>query len=410
VKVISFAEGANPRGGGLGLVGVPGISKSLADRGHEVVLKVAGRVIPGAEHFMRPNVNRELQPKSEPGVFSIITYPSYGRWAFAPTMFWSLRRTVANADFISLHSLYSFPIFVGYLVARIYHKPYGLWPHGVLAPFQRRVSAGKKRIYDWIIARHILNEASVLFFSATGERDEVRPLGLVPPSVIIPHGIDLTEYVQLPPRGLFRTKFLQGYQGPLVLFLSRLNAKKGLDILAQAFAIVLEQMPEVRLAIVGPGDPSHFESRVKCWLRECGINGQVIMPGLLKNLEKLQAFADSDVFVLPSEAENFSFAMFEAMASRIPVVVSDTLNYSEEIRRCESGFVVRRDPREFADAILKLLTDSALRKRMGENGLRLAQLYSWAVCGEKVDRTIQCILQGKSLPIDLTVEKCIGRK
>ena len=403
MKVISFVEGAKAPKGGLGLVGVPGITESLADRGHEAVLNVAGRVIPGADQFIQADVNCSLHQKSGAGVFDIVTFPAYGRWAFAPAMLWALRRHVADADFISLHSLYSFPIFVGYLLARIYHKPYGLWPHGVLAPFQRCVSAGKKRIYDWIIARRILNEASVLFYSATGERDEARPLRLEPPSVIIPHGINVKEYLQLPPRGDFRTKFLLGYQGPLVLFLSRLNAKKGLDILAQAFAIVLEKMPEVRLAIVGGADPPEFESRVKSWLRECGINGQAIMPGFLKNQEKLQAFADADVFVFPSEAENFGFAMFEAMASRIPVVVSDKLDYAAEVRRYEAGLVARRDPQEFGKAMVRLLGDPDLRKHMGENGLKLAQLYSWENCGEKIERVIQCVLKGKSLPTDLVL-------
>ena len=405
MKVFSFVEGANSRRGGLGLVGAPGITKSLADRGHQVVLIVAGRVSPGAEQFVQPDLSSALRQKSGAGTFGIVTYPSYGGWAFAPAMLWALRSHIRNADFISLHSLYSFPVLVGYLLARIYHKPYGLWPHGVLAPFQRRVSAGKKRVYDWIIARRILNEASVLFYSATGERDEVRPLGLMPRSVIIPHGFDAEEYIQLPPRGDFRTKFLRGHQGPLVLFLSRLNAKKGLDILTQAFAMVLEQMPEARLAIVGSSDPLKFESRVEGWLHECGIDYQAIMPGLLIGQEKLQAFVDADVFVLPSEAENFCFAMFEAMASRIPLVVSDTLNYAAEIRRNQAGLVVRRDPREFANAILKLLMDSALRKRMGENGLGMAQAYSWEVCGERLERTIWCVLQDKPIPKDLTLNE-----
>jgi glycosyltransferase involved in cell wall biosynthesis len=405
VKIFSFVEGANPRRGGLGLVGGPWITKSLADRGHQVVLIVAGRVSPGAEQFVQPDLSSALRQKSGAGTFGIVTYPTYGGWAFAPAMLWALGSHIRNADFISLHSLYSFPVLVGYLLARIYHKPYGLWPHGVLAPFQRRVSAGKKRIYDWMIARRILNEASVLFYSATGERDEVRPLGLVPPSVIIPHGFDVKEYIQLPPRGDFRTKFLRGHQGPLVLFLSRLNAKKGVDILTQAFAMVLEQMPEARLAIVGSGDPPQFESQVTGWLQECGINGQAIMPGLLIGQEKLQAFADADVFALPSETENFCFAMFEAIAGRIPVVVSDSLNYTDEIRRYQAGFVVRRDPREFADAILKLLGDPDLRKQMGENGLRMAKRYSWEVCGEKMERAIWYVLQGKPLPKDLTLNE-----
>jgi glycosyltransferase involved in cell wall biosynthesis len=403
VKVFSFVEGANPRRGGLGLLGVPNIEKSLAERGHQVVLNIGGRVSPGAEQFVQPDIITAFCQESGMGTFGIITYPAYGEWAFAPTMFRMLRDHIRNADFVSLHSLYSFPVLAGYILARVYGKPYGLWPDGVLAPFQRQVGAGKKKVYDWLIGRRILNGAAVLFYSAAGEREEARPLKLSPPSVIIPHGFDVQEYKQLPPRGNFRARYLRGHPGPLVLFLSRLNAKKGLDILAQAFALVLKQMPETCLAIVGSGDPPQFESQVKDWLRECDVDGQTAMPGLLIGQEKLQAFADADVFVQPSQAENFGFAMFEAMASRIPVVVSDTLNYAEEVRRHEAGLVVRRDPQEFAAAILKLLSDPGLRQRMGENGLRLAQMYSWESCGEKVERTIQCILQGQPLPMDLTL-------
>jgi glycosyltransferase involved in cell wall biosynthesis len=387
----------------LGVPGVPEVSESLANRGNQVVLNVAGRVSPGANQFVQPDVNSALHQKSGAGTFGIVSYPTFGMWTVAPSMLWTLRRHIGSMDFVTLHSLYSFPVLVGYLLARLYHKPYGLWPHGVLAPFQRRVSATKKRTYDWIVGRRILDDASVLFYSAVGEREEARSLKLTPPSVVIPHGFDSQEYMQLPSRGEFRAKYLRGDQGPMVLFLSRLNAKKGLDILTRAFVLVLEQFPEARLAIVGRGDPPRFESLVRGWLQDCGIAGQSIMPGLLIGQEKLEAFADADVFVLPSEAENFGFAMFEAMASRLPVVVSDTLNYADEIRRSQAGFVVRRDPREFASATLKLLKDSELRKRMGENGLRMAQAYSWQACGEKIDRTLQCVLQGKALPADLTL-------
>jgi len=176
------------------LVGVPNIVRSLAERGHQVVLNVGGRMSPGGERFVQPEVNSALCRKSGAGTFGIVTYPTCGNWAFAPSILRVFRGYIREADFIALHSLYSFPVLVGYLLARIYHKPYGLWPHGVLLPFQRHVSEVKKRICDWIIARRILNQASVLFFSATGERDEVRPLGLAPPSVIIPHGIDVKEY------------------------------------------------------------------------------------------------------------------------------------------------------------------------------------------------------------------------
>lgn len=405
MKVLSFVEGANPHKGGLGLVGVPMIAKSLADRGHEEVLVIGGRINPGRESFVQPDVDSASKQRSGLGRFGIVTFVAWERWAFAPAILWRLRRYAREADFITLHSLYSFPVLAGYLLARLYRKPYGLWPHGVLLPAQRRISVGKKKIYDWLIARRIISQASALFFAARGEREEAYKLGLTPPSVVIPHGFDAREFERLPPRGQFRVKYLDGHEGPLLLYLSRLNAKKGLDLLVKAFALVINQMPNTRLAIVGSGDPPGFESEVKGWLREHSVENRTVMPGLLVGQERLQAFADADVFVFPSEAENFGFAMFEAMASCIPVVVSDTLDYSGEVQRYEAGLVMERKPQAFASAIVRLLNDRYLRKRMGENGLQLVRAYSWENCGERIERVIQCILQGQALPPDLTLHE-----
>jgi len=396
-------EGAYPNPTSMRLPVLPELCDCLARRGHAVVLCVAGQANIDAQRFVTRTTSGVLMAGWASEGFHMLTDPAISKWAIAPKMVIRAARYARNADVITLHSVYSFPVLLGYLLARRYNKPYCLWPHGVLAPFQRRVSAGKKRVYGWLVAQRILNHASAIVFTSQGERDETRSLGVTARSVIIPHGIDTGPYEHLPERGAFRAQYLQAHSGPIVLFLSRLNAKKGLDVLIQAFAQVVEHLPDTCLAIVGNSDPPAFESEVQAWLRQYGLARHAAMTGPLTGESKRQAFADADVFVLPSHAENFGVAIFEAMASRLPIVVSDTLNYADEIRRSEAGFVVRRDPREFASAILKLLTDSDLRKRMGGNGLRMAQAYSWQACGEKVERTIQCVLQGKALPADLTL-------
>lgn len=406
MRILSFVEGTNSSKGGFGLVGVPWIANSLAKRGHQVVLNLAGSPNPGSEHWVQPDVASALANESGLGHFGIVTYPCPVRfWAFSPTMFNALWSYVRDTDFITLHSLYSFPVLAGYLLARWFRKPYGLWPHGVMAPVQRQINAGKKRVYDWLVARAILNNASVLFYSAPGERDETRPLHLKPPSIIVPHGLDMQAFTNLPPRGAFRSRYLAGHSGPLVLFLSRLNAKKGLDILMSAFARVVERLPDARLAIVGSGDPPQFAQQVARWVKESNVSDYVVMPGLLVEERKMQALADADVFILPSQTENFGFAVFEAMASRLPVVVSDTLDYAQEIEDHQAGLSVRRDPHLFADALLRLLTDPELRHKLGDNGFAMARMYSWETTGEKVELAIGNILRGEPLPPDLTLDQ-----
>jgi glycosyltransferase involved in cell wall biosynthesis len=405
MKVIGFVEGARAETGGFGLIGVPWIHQSFANRGYHDVLIIAGKAIPSAEPFLRRNVE-EIYRASSAALFAAVTYQARGRWQLAPTLMRDLNRYVPKADFITLHSLYSFPVLAGYLLARRHHKPYGLWPHGVLSPFQRKVHWRRKWLYDRIIAWRILKEAKVLFFSAVGEREEVHHLNLTTPSVIIPHGIDMREYINLPPRGHFRNRYLGGHAGPMVLYLGRLNAKKGLDLLVEAMAKVFPKMPNVRLGIVGGADPPRFTHQLNKQLERLHITDRTILTGPLSGQEKLEAFADADVFVMPSHAENFSFAMFEAMASRIPVVISNTLNFAHDVERYSAGIIVDRDPISFANAIVHLLQETEdSRHQIGENGRNLAHNFSWEACAEKMEKTIQCILERKPLPAELTLDK-----
>ena len=399
--MVSFAGGQTCGKTGMGLVGLPMILRSVAARGHHVVLLLGGEPSDGWEHCVVPDVASALARKEGEGTFGIVTVPSWSTWSFAPQILWRFSSLMQFADFVSLHSLYCFPVLAGHLLARFHAKPYGLWPHGVLAPFQRTVSARKKKIYDWLFSRRILDDASVLFYSAIGEHDETQELHLRSPHVIVPHGFDAEAFATLPPRGRFRSRFLGGHTGPVVLFLARLNPKKGVDLLVKAMARVVSRRKDTLLAIVGPADPKSFEGRVRDWIRESGVESQTVLTGVVDASTRLEAFADADVFVLPSHAENFGFSIFEAMASRVPVVVSETVNYAREIGNRDAGLAVPLDPERIADGILRLLDDPALRSHMGENGVKLARSYSWDVNGDRVEQTVTCILCNRPLPAEL---------
>jgi glycosyltransferase involved in cell wall biosynthesis len=399
MNLVLVAEGARIEMGGLGLVAVPPIARALAGRGHRVVLEIFGPVIPGAESFVTHDPSRAFRSD-----LVAISYPARGRFAFAPGAVPALRSHVAGADFVMLHSLYSFAVLSGYGAARMHGKKYGVWPHGVLAPFQRSVSARRKAVYNRLAGKRIMDDAAVIFYNAAGERDEaavVQPAHV--PSVIIPHGIDLEPFSNLPARGSFRAKYLNGFDGPLVLYLGRLNAKKGLDLLVQAMRHVHAHMSGTRLAIVGAGDPPEFAKQVANWVQEAGLAEVVVMPGLMMGDAKLAALADADVAVLPSQQENFSFAMFEALASRLPVVISDGFNFAPEVERFRAGRVVSRAADAFARAILDVLENPEAARRMGERGAQLAAQYSWGAVGKQLERAIQALVTNQPLPRDLVL-------
>jgi glycosyltransferase involved in cell wall biosynthesis len=186
-----------------------------------------------------------------------------------------------------------------------------------------------------------------------------------------------------------------------VVFLGRLNAKKGIDLLVRAMALLTGQNREIHLALAGPPDPPLFERQVRSWIAANHLETKITLTGAAGPNEKRLLLADADVFVMPSHAENFGFGVFEAMASRVPVVVSNSLNYANEIATCEAGFSVERSPEALAQAIGSLLENRELCGKMGANGVQMARRYSWEEAGAKIERVVQSILRRQPLPADL---------
>jgi glycosyltransferase involved in cell wall biosynthesis len=157
-----------------------------------------------------------------------------------------------------------------------------------------------------------------------------------------------------------------------VLFLSRFDRKKGLELLLPAFARVRESFPGAVLVLAGSGD-AELTGEVRLQARSLGISADVLWPGFLGDEDKRAAFEDADVFVLPSRSENFGIAVVEAMAAGCPVIVSDQVGIHGDIRTANAGLVVRCDAAELAEALGRMLGSRSERDLMGCNGKCLTQ-------------------------------------
>jgi glycosyltransferase involved in cell wall biosynthesis len=336
-----------------------------------------------------------------PGTMGIVQFPAFSKYSISPKLFFLSPATIKNFDLILIHSLYSFPAFAGGTLARLYHKPYLIIPHGALEPVLRAKNRIIKDIYHFIYANKMLSKADSIIFNHEYDRKESNIDNLKARSVIIPLGFNNIAFIGQKKKGEFRRKFLSGYQGPLVLFLGRLNLKKGVDLLIDAFAKVMIKNQDCLLVLVGNADPSSYQEQVKTWIHNNKLEDNVILTGPLYGEDKINAYSDADIFVMPSLSENFGYTLFEAMASRIPVIVSDTVSYSQEVSNSKAGIVIRRNSEDFALAILQLLSNKDMRISMGENGRRLTQNYSWDAFGKKFDRLARAILSHNPLPDDL---------
>jgi glycosyltransferase involved in cell wall biosynthesis len=293
------------------------------------------------------------------------------------TTSWALTRwlasNVADYDLMHIHALFSYAAVPASVLARQHGVPYIVRPLGTLNRFGMETRRPRlKRLSYRLIERRILAGAARVHYTSEAERREAATLGAQGRPVVIPHGIDLEAFRKLPPRGWIRRRAPHLAGRTIILFLSRIDPKKGLDLLLPAFARLRTQQPDVALVMAGDGEAGFIEN-LKAEAVRLGIDADLYWAGFLDADEKLAALADADLFVLPSYSENFGLSVVEAMASRLPVVISDEVAIHHEVAGGQAGLVTSCQVRSLTAALVSLVEDAGLRERLGHAGRRLVE-------------------------------------
>jgi glycosyltransferase involved in cell wall biosynthesis len=286
-----------------------------------------------------------------------------------------LDQNVRRFDVVHAHSVFSYCTTAGSFYARKYGVPYIVAPEGTLDSFPLRKSAFRKRIYLALIERHLLQGAAALDFKTAFEETSVDKLGLSVPRVVIPIGVSEPEAVSVDSVTAFRKRHLLDGRFTL-LSLSRLDPIKGIDLVIEALAKL--RFPNYfRLLVAGSGDKA-YEKTLRDLVNARGLRSVVEFVGLLRGHDKQMALASADAFVLSSYHENFGLAVAEAMQAGLPVIVSDKVGLSSLVYKSGSGLVTKCSPDHIASGLLRMAEEEPLRRKMGENGKRLAkQQFDW---------------------------------
>lgn len=273
----------------------------------------------------------------------------------------SMRRALARDagafDLVHLHSVFLWPTWAAARAARNAGVPYIVSPRGMLVPeLIERKSSLAKRAWIALIERRNLANAAAIHFTARREWDDAARLGVPLPSpFIVPNGVDLP-----PPAHEERDE-------RLLLFLGRVNWKKGLDRLVDAMRLV-----DARLVVAGPDDDGYTAT-----LR-ARADDRVEFRGPVAGAEKDALLRRAAALVLPSISENFGNVVLEAMASATPVIVTPAVGLADDVRASGAGIVSEPDPPSLAAAIETLLGDPSLRAEMGRRGRALAEeRFTW---------------------------------
>ncbi len=345
------------------------LNKFLAKQGVEITVYTTNV-------GLKDDKNLLLGEKVEIDGVKVFYFPYYGyiHYTFSPSLFLALVKNIRKFDLIHITGVWNFPVCAAAFWARFYKKPYIISPRGSLMknPLAKKGSF-KKKIYLWFFSKRDLRKAIAIHFTTEAEKEDYLKAGLpLKKAIIIPNSFDMAEFEKQIAEIFFRNKFNISDDKKIILFLGRLNWIKGLDTLISAFAEVIKKESKAVLILAGPDDEG-YKKNIQLLITNYQLQNNVIFTGILLNNDKIAAFRESDVFVLPSYSENFGMAAVEAMICGLPVVITRGVGISGEVEKADAGLVVEKDVNQVAEAILKILNNPELAKKMGENGRRLVE-------------------------------------
>ena len=327
--------------------------------------------------------------------------PTRGALRRHPRLAKTLKARVADADVLHLHGLWEEPQWLAAAAAAAAAMPFVVSPHGMLDAWSLTQKPLKKRLYRlWRLDR-LLKRAAALHLTTEEESQSVARLGFATPRIVVPLGLDLHEFDPLPEPGRFRERHPEVGRDPLLLFLSRLHPKKGLELLIPAFAALARSGGRLettghRLVIAGPPESDAYLAALTRLAADSGARDRIHLVGNQHGPERVEAMADADLFVLPSYQENFGIVVVEAAAAGLPLVVSEHVNLASFVERAAIGEVVPQDADRLAEALANVAV-RADRAALGERA-RAATFaeFDWNAIGPRWAGVYERVLAGGS--------------
>lgn len=418
---------------------IPGMCRALVRHGQQVTLFTTN--IDGPGDMDVPLGSPVDMDGVEVRYFQIQCPRSY---SFSFPMAQALKQELKRFDLVHIHSILNWPITPAAHFCRKYDVPYIVRPCGILDPVPLKKAYGsgwlpagidlkrrylrrqylkvrylksiyqrrhylKKALYLLVVEKRNLEGAAAIHFTSNEETRATEPYSIGAPGFVVPLGVDLNATGPNSSSGEFRNRY--GLHGKkIILFLSRLDSKKGLDLLIPALSSLMTRREDFVFVLAGSGHPS-YEEEIRIRLQQYGMAGRTILTGFLEGHAKWSLLSEADIFVLPSYHENFGLAVVEAMSVGLPIVITDKVGIHEEVSRERAGFVVSENREELSRAVAALLDSATLRETMGRAGRLLAETkFSWEHGASELGRIYEDILNHTWHSPAWTRQRCNGAR
>ena len=344
------------------------LSNYLTDLGHNVTV-----ITVNADYeFLKKESDFLSELNNEVKIVSLRSICRFRSVTINPGIFSAAWKEIKRADVVHIFGLYDLLGPIVAFVAKMQHVPYLVEPLGMFVPIMRSFLI--KRIYHFVFGTWLVDNASCVVVTSEQERQEIinerKQLGRI---IVRRNGIDLNEFDDLPERGMIRNQFGISPDETMLLFLSRLSPKKNPELLIRAFAELHRQ--NLKLVFSGP-DESGYQEELQILIKQLCVGDDIVFTGPLFGKDKVAALHDADIFVLPSNNENFGNVVAESVAIGTPVIISDRCGIAPFISD-RVGLVISPTKINLVDAITYLLEDRELYLRFKKDCAKVSNDFSW---------------------------------
>lgn len=329
MKILHVIPFFSPKFGGS--VTVPyQLSKELAKKGNNVTIITS-------DYGFDLKYAKEIE-EFDVKVIPFRTIVNFGLFIYTPSMKSWLCENIRNFDIVHMHNFRSYQNNLTADFAIQNRIPYIMQAHGSVLPFFEK--QGLKKIYDLLWGNKLLKNASKCIAVSRMERYQYLQMDIPENKIaIIPNGIDISDFKNLPEKGIFRNRYSIKPDEKIILYLGRVHKSKGIDFLINAFSKLVVQNNNTRLVIIGPD--AGYLNPLKEQVNELKIKDKVLFCGPLYEQQKFEALIDADVLVYPSTIEIFGLVPFEAIMCGTPIIVTDDCGCGEIVKEADCGYLVK---------------------------------------------------------------------
>jgi glycosyltransferase involved in cell wall biosynthesis len=367
LRILHVVSHLDPRMGGSIMAAL-----QIADcvQSPSVECTVVGTAGPGS----RPDDLRAQFPR-----LTLRTWPNhFPRHSFASRPFrrW-LYEHVCDYDVVHSHGLFNFPYLHGGMAARARGVPLIVSPHNSLDPYDLRKKRLPKRWwYGPRYVRPMLQHASCVLCTARMEADQLETYGVAVTKPILPLPVPAPPTVgtaaTAAQRAAFRASHGMPHDATCVLFLSRFDRKKGLELALAALAHLAGTMPKLYLCVAGTGSPGYGRT-LRSVSRRLDVDDRVRWLGFAGTREKGELYRVCDAFILPSYNENFGIVLIEALYHGLALVVSDRVYITPVLKDAGVALVCSPEVESVRLAVSRAVTSTDWRERVRRDGRRIAE-------------------------------------